>query len=119
MQKSGKHRIFQFLTTSNNPLIYNPLQRFGCHQSVKDKNSESTESAKFVLSTSFSPLESTEQAVFVLSTPFSPFESTKPGVFVLSKPKVQMCKMRQKQLSLSPNYKANDYEQNKDSDIGL
>ena len=41
MQKSGKHRIFQFLTTSNNPLIYNPLQRFGCHQSVKDKNFES------------------------------------------------------------------------------
>ena len=41
MQKSGKHRIFQFLTTSNNPLIYNPLQRFGCHQSVKDKNIES------------------------------------------------------------------------------
>ena len=54
-----------------------------CHQSVKDKNSESTESAKFVL-----------------STPFSPLESTKPGVFVLSKPKAQMCKMRQKQLSL-------------------
>lgn len=83
MQKSGKHRIFQFLTTSNNPLIYKPLQRSGCHQSVKDKNSESTESAKFVL-----------------SIPFSPLESTKPGVFVLSKPKVQMCKMRQKQLSL-------------------
>ena len=83
MQKSGKHRIFQFLTTSSNPLIYKLLQRFGCHQSVKDKNFESTESAKFVLSTSFSPLESTEQAVFVLS-----------------KPKVQMCKMRQKQLSL-------------------
>ena len=41
MQKSGKHRIFQFLTTSNNPLIYNSLQRFGCHQSVKDKNFES------------------------------------------------------------------------------
>ena len=41
MQKSGKHRIFQFLTTSNNPLIYKPLQRSGCHQSVKDKNFES------------------------------------------------------------------------------
>jgi hypothetical protein len=72
-----------------------------------------------VLSTSFSPLESTEQAVFVLSIPFSPFESTKSGVFVLSKPKAQMCKMRQKQLSLPSNYKPNDYEQDKDSDIGL
>ena len=52
MQKSGKHRIFQFLTTSNNPLIYNPLQRFGCHQSVKDKNFESNSQ----LGASFFPL---------------------------------------------------------------
>lgn len=78
--------------------------------------SESTESAKFVLSTSFSPLESTEQAVFVLSIPFSPFESTKPGVFVLSKPKQNVTETT---IFAPQTTKPNDYEQDKDSDIGL